>query len=284
MNLENSRHNLRVLSQVVASGEKTILKTPSGKFKEDTVFERTIGCGKKLFAAIQGRSYDMKRLDFERAKEEVEAKLRRQIHFFSKIKDIKIYGNSINHLAKKIINEKIGVENSRTEKNFGEFNIFRFAHVQEKYDSGLDEEKKLNNDEKSIKSKIKNQLLDEKYFQLKTRINNEKIYFYEIDTTTLDDIASIAADLIEKQGQTTRNAIILARLMKSDELVDVSDQNVRYNIAKKFSDSYLLNQIKEKMTHEEFSEALKEIKNQTVIHQDFDDLYLDTFSKWRNSF
>ena len=200
MNLENSRHNMRVLSQAAADGEQMLLKTPSGKFKENTIFERTIGCGKKLLAKIQGSSYELKTISFDSAKNEVQAKLSRQLHFFSGIK-------KINDSDRQLIDgmSKEFIENKMPEKVKGKIKTFlnmRVKQKQGKVQQALTKIKSLESDEKSVFSNIKNMILDEKYFQLKVKSGNEKIYPNEIDTSTIDQVSAIAASLIEKKRRT----------------------------------------------------------------------------------
>ena len=269
MKLENSSHNFRVLSQVVASGEKMVLKTPNGKFKENTVFERTIGRGKKLFAMIKGSSYDLKKISFDDAKKEVEGKLGRQIHLFSGVKTINEHGAGlIKEMAKKYVNEQIGATDSEEEKIPSNLTCAKKFEVE--LNEGLKKAEETTKDDSSTISKVKNQLLDEKYFQPKIRSLNESISPAEIATDTIDDISSIAANLIKTKGETMRNAIILARLMESDELEDENDQNVKYEIAKNFSDHYLVKNT-EKMKPEEFSKNLTTIKNQISVQKFWDD-------------
>ena len=267
MNLENSRHNMRVLSQAAADGEQMLLKTPSGKFKENTIFERTIGCGKKLLAKIQGSSYELKTISFESAKNEVQAKLSRQLHFFSEITEI-------NDSDRQLIDgmSKEFIENKMPEKVKGKIKTFlnmRVKQKQGKVQQALTKIKSLESGEKSVFSKIKNMILDEKYFQLKVKSGNEKISPNEIDTSTIDQISRVAESLIEKNGESMRNAIILARLMQSDELNDETDDDKKYEIAKNFADCYLF-KIKEKMTPKEFSEELVKKKNEISIQKFFD--------------
>ena len=58
-----------------------------------------------------------------------------------------------------------------------------------------------------------------------------------------------------------RNAIILARLMQSDELKDEKNASAQYKIVKSFADCYLFRG-KEKITSDEFSEKLLQIKKE----------------------
>ena len=257
MKLENSRNNIRVLAHA-ADGKQTLLRTPSGKFKQDTFFERSIGCGKKLLAKIQGSSYELKKISFENAKNEVQAKLSRQIHFFSGV--IKINANDrrlIDGMSKKFIEEQMP-EKAREDIKVP-FDI-RARQNQGAFQKAVTTIKYLDSNEKSIAFKIKDQILDEKYFYLKVKNTNESIRPHEIETTTIDEISNLAASLIEDHGESMRNAIILARLMKSDELKG-ENTDTRYQIAKNFADSYLFN-IKEKMTPGDFSIKLTEKKNE----------------------
>lgn len=252
MKLENSRNNMRVLAQV-ADGEQALLNTPSGKFKQDTFFERSIGFGKKLLAKIQGSSYELKKISFENAKNEVQGKLSRQIHYFSGITKINADDmRFIDGISKKFIEEHIPEKERKDIKV--PFDI-RARQNQVKFQNAVLTIQSLGSNEKSIASKIKDQILDEKYFHLKIKTTNEKILPHEIDTTTIDEISSLAASLVEDRGESMRNAIILARLMKSDDLKDETDTNTKYQIAKNFSDSYLF-KIKEKMKPDDFSEKL----------------------------
>lgn len=258
MKLENSRHNIRVLAQAV-DGEQALLRTPSGKFKQDTFFERSIGRGKKLLAKIQGGSYELKKISFENAKNEVQAKLSRQIHFLSGITKIEADDRRlIDGMSKKFIDEQMPEKQRKDIKVT--FDI-RPRQTQVEFQNAENTIKSLDNNENSIASKIKNQILDEKYFHLKVKNTNENILPYEIDTTTIDEISTLAESLIEDHGESIRNAIILARLMKSDELKDEADTDTRYQIAKNFADCYLF-KIGEKMMPKEFSEKLTEKKNE----------------------
>jgi hypothetical protein len=258
MKLENSRNNMRALAQA-ADGEKTLLITPSGKFKQDTFFERSIGCGKKLLAKIQGGSYEFKKISFESAKNEVQAKLSRQIHFFSGITKINADDRRlIDGMSKQFIEEQMPEKARKYIK--APFDI-RARQNQAKFQNAVTTIKSLESNEKSIVSKIKNQILDEKYFYLKVKNTNDNILPHEIDTTTIDEISKLAAILIEYHGESMRNAIILSRLMKSDELKGEADTDTRYQIAKNFSDSYLFN-IKEKMAPGDFSIKLTGKKNE----------------------
>lgn len=258
MKLENSRNNIRVLAQA-ADGEQALLKTPSGKFKQDTFFERSIGCGKKLLAKIQGGSYELKKISFENAKNEVQVKLSRQIHYFSNIK--KIDANDtllIDGISKKFIEEQMP---EKFRKDITNFHTMCTKKNESTFKMSLNSINSVKNDKDSTESSIKNQILDEKYFHLKVKETNEHILPHEIDTTTIDEISSLAASLVENRGESIRNAIILARLMKSDELKDKMDTDTKYQIAKNFSDSYLV-KITEKMTPGDFSEKLIAKKNE----------------------
>ena len=267
MNLENSRHNLRVLTQVATDGEQTLLKTPSGKFKENTIFERTIGYGKKLLAKIQGSSYELQKTSFENAKNEVQAKLSRQILFFSEITEINDNDKRlIDGMSKDFIEKKMP---EKVRKNVILPSDIRARQNQQKFQQALTNIELLPSGEKSIVSNIKNQILDEKYFYLKVKNKGEKISPNEIDKATVDEISDIAGNLVENYGESMRNAIILARLMQSDELKDEKDKDTRYKIAKEFSDCYLF-KIKEKMTPQEFSTKLIDKKNEFSIQQFLD--------------
>jgi hypothetical protein len=250
---------MRALAQA-ADGAQALLKTPSGKFKQDTFFERSIGCGKKLLAKIQGGSYEFKKISFENAKNEVQAKLSRQIHFFSGITKINADDRRlIDGMSKQFIEEQMPEKVRKDMK--APFDI-RARQNQAKFQNAVSTIKSLGSNEKAIESKIRDQILDEKYFHLKVKNTNANILPHEIDTTTIDEISNLAASLIKDHGESMRNAIILARLMKSDELKGENiDKDTRYQIAKNFADSYLFN-IKEKMTPEDFSKELIKKKNE----------------------
>lgn len=257
MKLENSRHNMRALAQA-ADGAQALLKTPSGKFKQDTFFERSIGCGKKMLAKIQGSSYELKKISFENAKNEVHAKLSRQIHFFSGITKINADDRRlIDGMSKKLIEEQMPEKGRNAIKVPSDLRARKNEVAFKNAEITL---KSLESNEKSIASKIKDQILDEKYFHLKVKNTNENILPHEIDTTTIDKISNLAASLIEDHGESMRNAIILSRLMNSDEL-EGENIDTGFQIAKNFADSYLFN-IKEKMTPEDFSKELTKKKNE----------------------
>ena len=258
MKLENSRHNIRVLAQA-ADGEQAVLKTPSGKFKQDTFFERSIGCGKKLLAKIQGSSYELKKISFENAKNEVQAKPSCQIHYFSGIKKInKDDTRLIDGISKKFIEDHMPEKVKRDIKGPSDI---RARQNQAQFQNALTTIKSLESDKNSLELKIKDQILEEKYFHLKIKNTNEKILPHEIDTMTIDEVSNLAVTLIKEHGESMRNAIILARLMESDELKGEADRDTRYHIAKNFADCYLF-KIKEKMMPEEFSTKLTEKKNE----------------------
>jgi hypothetical protein len=267
MNLENSFHNIRILAQVAADGGQTLLKTPSGKFKEDTIFERTIGCGKKLLAKIQGSSYELRKTSFEDAKNEVQAKLSRQIHFFSGITAINIDDRPlIDAMSKIFIEEKMP---EKVRESIKPPVSIRALQNQQKFQQAVAKIKSLEIGEKSVVSKIKIQILDEKYFRLKVKSKDEEISPNEIDIATVDEISDIAGRLVKNHGESMRNAIILARLMKSYELEEVNNEDTKYKIAKDFADCYLL-KIKENMSPHEFSIKLTEKTNEISIHQFLD--------------
>ncbi len=266
MKLENSRNNMHVLAQA-ADGEQALLKTPSGKFKQDTFFERSLGYGKKLLAKIQGRSYELKKISFENAKNEVQAKLSRQMHYFSGVTETNDDDRQlIDGMSKNFIEKQMP---EKVRKYIKIPSNIRARQNQDKFQSALTAIESLESIKNSIESKIKNQILDEKYFHLKIRNTGEKVLPHEIDTTTIDEISSLAAGLIKNHGESMRNAIILARLMKSDELKDEGDTDTSYQIAKNFADSYLF-KIKEKMMPEEFSKNLIEKKNEISIQKFLD--------------
>jgi len=263
MKLENSRHNMRVLAQA-RDGEKSVLKTPSGKFKQDTFFERSIGCGKKLLAKIQGGSYELKKIRFENAKNEVQAKLSRQIHYFSGLR--KIDGDDKRFLSGISENKFETQMPEKLRVNVSIPNDLRARKNQMEFQNALKIIDSSKNNENSIESKIKDKILDEKYFHLKIKNTNEKLLPHEIDTTTIDEVSKLAVNLIGEHGESMRNAIILARLMISDELKDEKNINTTYQIAKNFADSYLF-KIKEKMAPKDFSEKLIEKMNEISIQK-----------------
>ena len=86
MKIKSFIRDLHAVAQAKIDGDQTILKTPSGKIKQDTFFERAVGLGKQLIAAIQEKHYERKTITIDEATEKIKTRFNKQVSFFSKIK------------------------------------------------------------------------------------------------------------------------------------------------------------------------------------------------------
>ena len=265
MHLENSRHNLQILCAAAREGTSTVLKSPSGKFKKDTIFERANGYGRNLLAKIQGNSYTLQKISVEEAKSKLIEKFSRQIEFFSEIKNLDNEDRTlITALASDFVTDQLaskdntpkspGLSHLRARKNEIVFqNALRRIKSENIFDGPVNT------------ALIKEQLLDEKYFQLKKITKNSSISLSEIEANTLDKYASQVNDLMQTHGETMRNAIILVRLMETKQLIKETD-DVKYKIAKTFADRYLVSN-KQLMNLTEFSTHLANTQKAIILHE-----------------
>ena len=86
MKIKSFIRDLHAVAQAKTDGDKTLLETPSGKIKQDTFFERAIGLGKQLIAAIQGKYYKREPIAIDKAMEKIKERFNMQVSFFKKIK------------------------------------------------------------------------------------------------------------------------------------------------------------------------------------------------------
>ena len=83
MNIKHFSNDAQTLARAHRSGDSSMLQTPSGKLKENTLFERTLGLGKQLIAKISGNSYELKKISYNDGKTLIQDRFNAQLRFFS---------------------------------------------------------------------------------------------------------------------------------------------------------------------------------------------------------
>ena len=83
MNIKHFSNDVQALARANLSGDSHLLKTSSGKLKENTLFERTLGLGKQLIARISGESYELKPISYAEGKALIQDRFNAQLRFFS---------------------------------------------------------------------------------------------------------------------------------------------------------------------------------------------------------
>ena len=83
MKIKNFGNDVQALARAHRSADSHLLQTPSGKLKENTLFERVVGRGKELLSKISGKSYELRKISYAEGKAEIQKRFNAQLRFFS---------------------------------------------------------------------------------------------------------------------------------------------------------------------------------------------------------
>jgi hypothetical protein len=83
VNIKHFSNDAQTLAIAYRSSDSSMLQTPSGKLKENTLFDRTFGLGKQLIAKISGNSYELKKISYNDGKTLIQDRFNAQLRFFS---------------------------------------------------------------------------------------------------------------------------------------------------------------------------------------------------------
>lgn len=257
---------MHAIAKAKTEGDTSLLETPSGKIKQDTFFERAIGLGKKLIAKMQGKSYKLEIRTFEEAKKIVQERLEQQLNFFNKKKhDEKGLTEGTSEI---FIESLISTNDENFLKNpqcqfLKKLNSFSNADPDPDFGPEPDTLKNMipiySNSIDSNRFKIKSKLLEERYKSQSEKKNINNVSISEEDLNKIDDITFLAEELMENPGESMNGAIIIAKLMCRDELCDVNNKDLKYEIAKTFADRYLRRSAATKKTFN-FSVQLSKVR------------------------
>lgn len=246
MKIKSFIRDLHAVTQAKIAEDATLLKTPSGKIKQDTFFERAIGFGKKVIAKIQGKSYELKRISYEEGKKEIENRLTAQYLFFSESKEINSNTKiELESLAETFINSMSAFDefSKNPEEIFlekvnqnGAYRNFPGTSPKKNAFSNI---KNVYQEIKQPKHfKVKARLFEEKYKKLLAK--NESYTVINTDEIkTINELCRLANYAMDSHNEPINDAITLAKIMHMDELKDTTDLLTKYEISKIFADRYL---------------------------------------------
>ena len=196
MKIKSFIRDLHAVAQAKADGDKTLLETPSGKIKQDTFFERAIGLGKQLIAAIQGKYYKREPIAIDKAMEKIKERFNMQVSFFKKIKPHE--NESVKATSETFIYSLTSTRDKDFLKNpqavfLKKLKAFSTPISEHTTDPGPSAHKNLlpiySDSINSNKFKIKSKLLEEKYKNISEvdALNNVSISAEELKK--IDEIA-----------------------------------------------------------------------------------------------
>ena len=267
MKIKSFIRDLHAVTQAKIAEDATLLKTPSGKIKQDTFFERAIGFGKKIIAKIQGKSYELKRISYEEGKKEIENRLTAQYLFFSESKEINSNTKiELESLAETFINSMSAFDefSKNPEEIFlekvnqnGAYRNFPGTSPKKNAFSNI---KNVYQEIKQPKQfKVKARLFEEKY--KKPLAKNESYTVINTDEIkTINELCRLANYAMDSHNEPINDAITLAKIMHRDELKDTTDLLTKYEISKIFADRYLRRKGSAEIVIRS-SDALDNIKN-----------------------